>query len=141
MVAAQINSTRAGDYFALLAYLPPDPAVIETLEDIRRRLRHTTRRAVTLGYGPRYLHSSGQLHKGGPNIGIFMIITADVADDIAVPGEPYSFGTMLTAQAVGDLAALQEHRRRVFRLHLSGDLTSGLQALLDAIDMVDERRK
>jgi transaldolase / glucose-6-phosphate isomerase len=75
LMAAQINSTRAGDYFALLAYLPPQPEINDILEDIRRRLRHTTHRAVTIGCGPRYLHSTGQLHKGGPNNGVFIILT------------------------------------------------------------------
>ena len=141
MVAAQINSTRAGDYFALLAYLPPYPETSALLEDIRRRLRHTTRRAVTVAYGPRYLYSSGQLHKGGPNNGIYILLTADVDQDLDIPGAPYSFGTLYEAQAAGDLLSLQQHRRRVFRLHFSGDLAAGLQQLNAAIEAVDERRR
>lgn len=140
LLAAQINATRAGDYFALLAYLPPTQEIEEALNHIRRRLRHTTRRAVTSGYGPRYLHSAGQLHKGGPDNGVFFIITADVPDDIAIPGVPYSFGTLQAAQAEGDLQALITYRRRALRLHLSGNPVAALQKFLVAIDAVDEKR-
>lgn len=141
MLAAQINSTRAGDYFALLDYLPPTPEVREMLENIRRRLRHTTRRAVTMGVGPRYLHSTGQLHKGGPNNGIFFILTTEGQPDLGIPDMPYSFGTLYAAQALGDLEALQKYRRRVLRLHFTGDLIGGMQKIVDAIDAVGERRR
>jgi hypothetical protein len=141
MLAAMINSTRAGDYFALQAYLPATPEVDEKLEEIRRRLRHTTRRAVTVGYGPRFLHSTGQFHKGGPNNGNFIQITCDEAEDIPIPGEQFSFGILKAAQAAGDLEALQGKDRRAARLHITGDLLTGLDALLRAIDLVDARRK
>jgi transaldolase/glucose-6-phosphate isomerase len=141
LLAAQINSTRAGDYFALLAYLSAQPDVHTALAEIRRRLRHTTRRAVTVGYGPRYLHSTGQLHKGGPNSGVFFILTCDFADDLAIPGVPHTFGTLHTAQALGDLDALQAAGRRVLWLHLHGDLTVGLRIFHAAIDAVSERRR
>ena len=141
MLAAQINSTRAGDYFALLDYLPQTPEVSEMLENIRRRLRHTTRRAVTLGVGPRYLHSTGQLHKGGPNNGVFFILTTEGQPDLGIPDMHYSFGTLYAAQALGDLEALQKYRRRVLRLHFTGDLMSGMQKIVDAIDAVGERRR
>lgn len=140
LLAAQINSTRAGDYFALLDYLPPMPAADEVLETIRRRLRHTTRRAVTWGVGPRYLHSTGQLHKGGPNSGVFFILTAAGQPDLGIPETPYSFGTLYAAQAQGDLEALQKYRRRVLRLHFTADLLDGLQKIVSAIDAVGERR-
>ncbi|MBZ0297999.1 MAG: bifunctional transaldolase/phosoglucose isomerase, partial [Anaerolineae bacterium] len=140
MLAAQINATRAGDYFAVLAYLPPTPEIEEALHHIRRRLRHTTRRAVTSGYGPRYLHSTGQLHKGGADNGVYFIITADVENDLDIPGAPYSFGTLQSAQAMGDFQALVEHGRRVLRLHLRGNRAAGLQKFLVAIDAVDEKR-
>jgi hypothetical protein len=94
---------------------------------------------VTLGYGPRYLHSTGQLHKGGANNGIFFQITADIAQDLPIPGDPYSFGTLMQAQAAGDLEALQTHGRRAFRLHISGDLMAGLEKLLAAIKFVEDR--
>ena len=141
LLAAQINATRAGDYFAVLAYLAPTADIDDTLGLIRRRLRHTTRRAVTMNYGPRYLHSTGQLHKGGADKGIFILITADEGDDLPIPDAPYSFGTLQAAQAEGDFLALTTHGRRALRLHLRGDVAAGLQKILAAIDAVDERRR
>ncbi len=141
LLAAQINSTRQGDYFAILAYLPPTPEVNDALEDIRRRLRHTTRRAVTVGYGPRYLHSTGQLHKGGANNGIFFQITCDDPRDVAIPGEPYSFSILKAAQAAGDLEALRGKERRALRLHISGDLVQGLKVIQEAVEEADKRRQ
>lgn len=141
MLAAFINSTRAGDYFAVQAYLPMIPEITGTLDEVRRRLRHTTRRAVTIGFGPRFLHSTGQLHKGGPNNGNFIQITADDPQDIEIPDEVITFGVLKAAQAAGDLEALHNKERRVVRLHISGHLVKGLGALLKAIDLVDERRK
>jgi len=141
MLASQINSTHAGDYFALLAYLPAFPEVEESLENIRRRLRHATRRATTIGYGPRFLHSTGQLHKGGADNGVFFQITYDSPLDLAIPDAPYSFGVLKTAQAAGDLEALQSKGRRALRLHISGDLVNGLQKLLDAVELAAERRR
>jgi glucose-6-phosphate isomerase len=113
------------DYFALLAYLPPDPDVVERLERIRLGVRAATRCATTLGLGPRYLHSTGQLHKGGPDTGVFLQLTAEPRKDLPIPGWSESFGTLIAAQAIGDLASLQRRRRRVLRLHLA-DLDSGL---------------
>jgi transaldolase/glucose-6-phosphate isomerase len=140
LLATQINATNAGDYFALLAYLPMQPEIEAILNDARRRIRHVTRRAVTVGFGPRFLHSTGQLHKGGPNNGIFVQITCDDAQDIAIPGEPYSFGVLKAAQAAGDLEALVGKERRSLRLHLHGDIKAGLQVLIEAADMAGERR-
>jgi hypothetical protein len=99
-----------------------------------------TKRAVTLGYGPRYLHSTGQLHKGGPNKGIFLQLTVDPAADIAIPGEPYTFGTLFAAQAAGDLETLHKHDCRAIRLHLAGDVPAGLGKILEAIDFLESRR-
>ena len=144
LLAAMINSTRANDYFAILAYLPPTLEIDAAMEEIRRRLRHSTRRAVTTGYGPRFLHSTGQLHKGGPNNGNFIQITCDDPSDLPIPGAPYSFGTLKAAQAAGDMESLRGKDRRALRLHLSGStdkLDNDLQMLLKAIDLVDERRK
>jgi transaldolase/glucose-6-phosphate isomerase len=140
LLAAQINSTRQGDYFAILAYLPPTPEVQTALDAIRRRLRHVTRRAVTVGYGPRYLHSTGQLHKGGANTGIFFQITCDDPRDVAIPGEPYSFSILKAAQAAGDLEALRNKERRALRLHISGDLVEGLKTILEAVEEAAKRR-
>jgi transaldolase/glucose-6-phosphate isomerase len=141
MLAAMINSTRANDYFAILAYVPPTHAIERVLGNIQRRLRHTTRRSVTVGYGPRFQHSTGQLHKGGPNNGNFIQITHDDPVDIPIPGQKYSFGVLKAAQAAGDLEALRSKDRRVLRLHITGDVAEGLNVLLKAIDLVEERRK
>lgn len=139
LLAGQILGTQAGDYFAILAYLPPTDAVDSQLEDIRRRLRHVTRRSVTVGYGPRYLHSTGQLHKGGANNGVFLLLTYDHPEDVAIPGSPYSFGILNDAQAAGDFEALETHKRRVLRLHLNSDIEAGIKVLLNAIDFAGER--
>ncbi len=141
LLAAQVNATQAGDYFAILAYLPMTEAIDGQLEHIRRRLRHVTRRAVTLGYGPRFLHSTGQLHKGGANNGVFIQITHDAETDSAIPDAPYTFGVLQAAQAAGDLEALQSKQRRAVRLHIKGDVIVGLHKLLDAIELAGERRQ
>jgi glucose-6-phosphate isomerase len=141
MLAAFINSTMAGDYFALQAYLPMTPEMNSATDELRRRLRHTTRRAVTLGYGPRFLHSTGQFHKGGPNSGNFIQITCDDVEDLDIPGENFTFGILKAAQAAGDLESLRHKDRRAIRLHISGNTLQGLDILKRAIDLVDERRK
>lgn len=141
LLAVPLTATEAGDYIALLAYLPPLPEIDTKLEEIRRRLRHATRRAVTLGYGPRFLHSTGQLHKGGANNGVFIQITTDAAEDLAIPGAPYTFGTLKTAQAAGDLEALLPKGRRAVRLHIHGDIVAGLNKLLEAVELVAERKQ
>lgn len=140
LLAAQIVGTEAGDYFGILAYLNPTPDVEAALRDIARRTRHTTKRAVTVGFGPRYLHSTGQLHKGGNAHGVFFLVTADDAPDIAIPDTPYSFGTLFKAQALGDLKALQDHKRRVLRVHLKGDWRAGLARWQEAVELVRARR-
>jgi len=141
VIAAQMAGTHAGDYFAFLIYFTPNKAEKQLIKDIQRRLRHVTKRAVTIGYGPRYLHSTGQYHKGGGNNGVFWQLTADPADDLDIPEREYSFGTLFSAQAGGDLQALHNHNRRAIRLHLSGDRSIGLKTLLSAIDFVESRRK
>jgi transaldolase / glucose-6-phosphate isomerase len=140
LLAAQFAGTNAGDYFALMAYLPHTREIHEVLMHVRRRMRTVTHRAVTLGYGPRFLHSTGQFHKGGPNTGVFIQITADHENDLPVPDADYSFATLIDAQAGGDFEALQAHRRRAIRLHIKGSLMDGIQKLLAAIDFVEERR-
>jgi hypothetical protein len=118
---AQFFDQRApGGYIAILAYLPETPETQRRLQEIRVRLRDATRLATTLGYGPRYLHSTGQYHKGGPTNGLFLLITGDDAVDAAVPGEPYTFGVFKRAQALGDLEALRRHGQRALRVHLQG---------------------
>jgi transaldolase/glucose-6-phosphate isomerase len=117
--------TPGRDYLAILAYLPPDPEVVERLQALRAHLRDVTGAATTLGFGPRFLHSTGQLHKGGPDTGVFLQITADPAKDLPIPGWAESFGTLIAAQALGDLASLQKRGRRAMRIHL-GQLEAGL---------------
>jgi len=121
------------DYFAILAYVPPDPGVAERLQRIRQRVRDATGAATTLGFGPRFLHSTGQLHKGGPDSGVFLQITAEPAKDLPIPGWEETFGTLIAAQALGDLASLQRRGRRALRLHLD-DLGAGLSRLEAIVD-------
>lgn len=117
-----------GDYFAILAYLPQDRAVEAQLQRVRSAIRDALGVATTLGFGPRFLHSTGQLHKGGPASGVFLQLTAEPVRDLPIPGWAESFGTLIAAQALGDLASLQRRGRRALRLHLS-DLDGGLNAL------------
>jgi transaldolase / glucose-6-phosphate isomerase len=124
-----LSTVRGGiDYVAILAYVPMDPDVEEQLQAIRQRIWHATGAATTLGFGPRFLHSTGQLHKGGPDTGVFLQITADPAKDLPIPGWDESFGTLIAAQALGDLASLQHRGRRALRLHLA-DLDAGLDRI------------
>ncbi len=141
LLAAQIIGTRAGDYFGLLAYTPMNERTEEMFQTVRRRLRHVTRRAVTTGYGPRYLHSTGQLHKGGANHGVFFQITMDHPDDLAIPGAPYSFGVLQAAQAAGDLEALHARKIRAIRLHSDGDPWEAVNLLLEAVEFAENRRQ
>lgn len=130
---------RSG-YIAVLAYLTEAPETHGRLQSIRARLRDSTHLATTLGYGPRYLHSTGQYHKGGPANGRFLLITADDTDDAAVPGEPYTFGVFKRAQALGDLEALRRHGQRAVRVHLRGpvdDALADLEELIAAAPAVD----
>jgi transaldolase/glucose-6-phosphate isomerase len=102
-----------------------DPDVEERLQRLRLRIGHATGAATTLGFGPRFLHSTGQLHKGGPDTGVFLQLTAEPSKDLPIPGWDESFATLIAAQALGDLASLQRRGRRALRLHLR-DLDAGL---------------
>jgi hypothetical protein len=101
---------------------------------IRAMLRDRTGRATTAGYGPRFLHSTGQLHKGGPPIGWFLQLTADHPNDRPIPGWPYTFGQLIDAQAAGDFAAIEAHDLPILRVHLGADPDAGLAALERALD-------
>lgn len=120
---------RPGDYLAILAYLPPSPPVDSRLSVVRRRLQERFGIVTCLAYGPRYLHSSGQLHKGGPNSGVFVQLTSEPEQDLPVPGQGYSFQQLITAQAAGDFDVLTRRQRRVLRVHLRGPVTAALDAL------------
>ena len=116
---ALLETTRPGDYLAILAYLPQDPDTEQRLNRLRGRLGQQLGVATTLGFGPRFLHSTGQLHKGGPDSGVFLQLTAEPRRDLPIPGWQESFGTLVAAQALGDLASLQRRGRRALRLHFN----------------------
>jgi transaldolase/glucose-6-phosphate isomerase len=124
-----LNLLTANDYFALLAYLPRDGGYDDALQAIRHEVRDARRVATCLGFGPRYLHSTGQLHKAGPLSGVFLMITADAAKDLAVPGRPFTFGVVEAAQALGDFNVLTQRDRRALRVHLGSDVAAGLKHL------------
>ena len=105
----------------------------EALRGIRTQIRDKRGVATTAGFGPRYLHSTGQLHKGGPDTGLFIQITAEHANDVSIPGKPYSFGVLQAAQAAGDFRALVGRGRRVIRLHLAGGAETGLSTVNELV--------
>lgn len=124
---------RPGDYVTLQAYLAPTPEVTDALQTIRAALRSRLHVATTLGFGPRFLHSTGQLHKGGPNTGLFLQLTDDPPDALPVPESDYTFAALIRAQAQGDLLALLQRGRRVLRIHLGMDTLGGLGRLADVL--------
>jgi transaldolase/glucose-6-phosphate isomerase len=130
---AHLDSIKAGDYFALLAYIEMNPEHEVALTAMRQRVRDAKRVATCLGFGPRFLHSTGQAYKGGPNTGVFLQITADDANDLAIPGQKYTFGIVKAAQAQGDLTVLRERGRRALRIHLGADVGAGLATLATAL--------
>ncbi len=131
-LAALRSLARPGDYLALLAYLHATPAVERALQRVRAAGGGPAGLATTLGIGPRFLHSTGQLHKGGSARGLFLQVTADEGPDVPIPGEPYSFGMLRRAQAAGDYEVLARRDRRVVRLHFAGDVTAALARLAGA---------
>jgi transaldolase/glucose-6-phosphate isomerase len=123
----------AGDYFAVLGYITMNPVNEKALQGMRHAVRDEKKVATVLGFGPRFLHSTGQAYKGGPNSGVFLQITCDDAKDLAVPGQKYTFGIVKAAQARGDFAVLAERGRRALRVHLGKNLKSGLATLARAV--------
>lgn len=130
---AHFSRVDAGDYVALLAYIERNAAHIDTLQAARLAIRDECHVATCAEFGPRFLHSTGQAYKGGPDSGVFLQVTADDAKDLPVPGQKASFGVIKAAQARGDFGVLTERGRRALRVHLKGDLAQGLKALDDAI--------
>jgi len=129
-----IGAVRTGDYLALLAYVPPDDQAWATaLDRARTALAHASSVATTAAYGPRYLHSTGQLHKGGPNTGVFVVIAADAGADLPVPGQPFSFGVLEAAQALGDFQSLDQEGRRAIYVRLSKTDPAVLAPVIDAL--------
>jgi transaldolase / glucose-6-phosphate isomerase len=133
VLKAHLLRLKAGDYFAVLGYITMNPANEKSLQAIRHAVRDKKKVATVLGFGPRFLHSTGQAYKGGPNSGVFLQITCDDAKDLSVPGQKYTFGIVKAAQARGDFAVLAERGRRALRVHLGKNLKSGLATLAKAV--------
>lgn len=132
-IRAHLNRLNAGDYFGILAYIEMNAPHEAALQTMRTKVRDTRHAATCVGFGPRFLHSTGQAYKGGPNTGVFLQITADDAEDLAVPGQKYTFGIVKAAQARGDFQVLAERKRRALRVHLN-DPGRGLEILQSAIE-------
>jgi len=129
VLRAHLSRIGSGDYFAVLGYIPMNPENEKILQTFRHAVRDQKKVATCLGFGPRFLHSTGQAYKGGPNSGVFLQITYDDPSDIPVPGQKYTFGVVKAAQARGDFAVLAERGRRALRVHLGKNLKSGLNTL------------
>jgi transaldolase/glucose-6-phosphate isomerase len=132
-VASWLARKKARDYVAIQAYLNPSTAHLEALQEISTLIRDRLGVAVTLGFGPRFLHSTGQLHKGGPNADLVLQIIDQPTDNLLVPETNYTFDALIRAQALGDFAALKQRRRRALRVNLGGDAEAGLQVLAAAV--------
>ena len=131
---AHVARAGAGDYVALLAYVERNTAHLESLTRMRLAIRDFRKVATCVGFGPRFLHSTGQAYKGGPNTGVFLQITAEPAADLPIPGRRFSFGTVESAQAAGDFDVLNERGRRALRVHITGgDVAAGLASLDEAL--------
>ena len=117
-LADLLGQVGPGDYVAIQAYVDPEDGIVDALEDARTEIRDRHRVATTVGLGPRFLHSTGQLHKGGPPSGVFLQVLGDDPDDVAIPGQAYGFSTLKRAQAEGDLRTLQAHGLRAGRVTL-----------------------
>jgi transaldolase/glucose-6-phosphate isomerase len=128
-ITAYLKLIAPSDYISLLAYFLQTPARHKQLQSIRIGLRDKFKIATTLGYGPRYLHSTGQLHKGGPNEGLFIIFTADSSEEVIIPGEQFGFATLQRAQALGDFGSLNNKNRRVIRIHLGKNVEENLKVI------------
>ena len=130
-----LEGMNGGDYLALLAYADQTPETEEAVATLRKAVMRRFKSATTFGYGPRYLHSTGQLHKGGPNTGVFMLMPPETEPDIPIPGSPYSFGTLASAQALGDMEALKGANRRMSHTAPGG---AGVDALLETARLLEE---
>ena len=139
IVASHLSRIGRGDYFAINAYVEMNSSHDEPLQALRNEVRDHYKVATTLGYGPRFLHSTGQLHKGGPNRGVFLQVTADDADDLAIPGQKYTFSVLKSAQAQGDLEVLAGRERRALRIHLGADVRAGLDQLAAVVHRALDR--
>lgn len=125
-----IRQNKKRDYVAMMAYIQKNETNEKLLQKIRESIRRKTKAATTVGYGPRFLHSTGQFHKGGPDEGMFVQIVTDEGKDVEIPGKPFSFGILKQAQAIGDYESLIKHKRRVIRINVGADVEKGLEVLL-----------
>jgi len=121
------KQSKRGDYVAMMAYIQKNKKNEKLLQNIRELIRNEKKLATTLGYGPRFLHSTGQLHKGGAGNGMFIQIISDDAKDLEIPGKPYSFGVLKQSQAIGDYESLLKHKRRVLKVNVGSDIEKGLK--------------
>jgi len=133
---AHLARLGAGDYFALLAYVEMNTEHESLLQSLRMTVRDRKHVATCLGFGPRFLHSTGQAYKGGPNSGVFLQITCDDAQDLPVPGQKYTFGVVKAAQARGDFQVLADRKRRALRVHLGSDVIAGLTKLAEMVKQI-----
>jgi glucose-6-phosphate isomerase len=133
VIRRHLDRIKSGDYFGLLAYIPMVPEYEAKLEDVRGQIVESKQAATVLGFGPRFLHSTGQAYKGGPNSGVFLQITCEESEDLTVPGQKYTFGSVKAAQARGDFQVLAQRHRRALRVHLGRCLPQGLDHLRDLV--------
>jgi hypothetical protein len=132
-IASLLEKVKAGDYVALTEYVAPSSSRDASIAKIRETIGSALHVATTTGYGPRFLHSTGQLHKGGADNGVFLQLTAGVVDDVPLPGEKFSFGVLAQAQAIGDFESLEKRNRRALRVSLGNDVDRNLEWLATAI--------
>ena len=132
-LSALLAESNPGDYLAIMAYLPDADGIADAIHELRRRVMGKRGIATTAGYGPRFLHSTGQLHKGGPDSGILLQLTQEHTDDLDIPGWPFSFGTLADAQALGDLQALRNLGRRAVSIRLDGNPADAIRRLADML--------
>src|SRR5205085_2973469 len=132
-IASLLGRAKRGAYFALMAYTARTPQSEAAIAAIRTAVRDKTKIATTAGYGPRFLHSTGQLHKGGPKTGLFLQIVQDDARDVKIPGQPFSFSVLKQAQSLGDLQSLTSRRLPVLRVTLGREPAAGWRALTAAV--------
>jgi transaldolase/glucose-6-phosphate isomerase len=133
IIRKHLDRVKAGDYFGLLAFIPMFPEHEAKLQEIRKAILEAKQVATVLGFGPRFLHSTGQAYKGGPNSGVFLQITCEDAEDLPVPHQKYTFGVVKAAQARGDFQVLADRERRALRVHLGKDVAAGLDHLRDLV--------
>jgi len=129
-----LRGARPQDYIAVLSFLPRTAGLDRGVQALRQTFARTLGRATTVGFGPRYLHSTGQLYKGGPDAAIFLELTAEEPNDLPIPGEPFTFGVLKQAQALGDFQAMRQRGLRILRVHLRGDLDEAMEHFMSAVD-------